>query len=70
MLRKNARAAAIAAVCGALVAILTPAAAQHEHHGVPSDRPRVLLDAVTTRGERVAVELPSGATVVQTRASA
>ncbi len=59
----------VAAVWSALVGIVTPAAAQHEHHGVPSDSARVLLDAVTTRAERVAVELRSGATVVHARAA-
>ncbi|HEV3485509.1 MAG TPA: outer membrane beta-barrel protein, partial [Vicinamibacterales bacterium] len=55
----------VVAVCSALVAIATPAAAQHEHHGVP-----VKLDTVTTRAERDAVQLRSGATVVNTRATA
>ena len=54
----------------ALFGIVTPAAAQHEHHGVGADSARVVLDAVTTRAERVAVELRSGATVVDPRASA
>ena len=49
--------------------VVTPAAARHEHHGVPSDSARVLLDAVTTRAERVAVELRSGATVLHVRGS-
>jgi ferric enterobactin receptor len=43
MLRRHARAAAIAAVCSALCAILTPAAAQHDHHGVPAGSPQVVL---------------------------
>src|SRR5918999_4612487 len=55
----------VAAVWSALAAIVTPAAAQHEHHGVP-----VKLDTVAVRAERDAVHLRSGATVVNTRASA
>src|SRR5688500_4873066 len=62
--------AASAAVWSALLGIATPAVAQHEHHGVRPDSARVLLDAVTTRAERVAVELRSGATIVHVRASA
>ncbi len=41
-LRKYARAAVIA-VCGAPCAVLTPAAAQHEHHGVPASSAQVVL---------------------------
>ena len=63
-----ARAAAIAAVCSVLGAILTPAAAQHEHHGVP--RGAVKLDTLKVRAERDAVQLRSGVTIVETRASA
>src|ERR687895_335855 len=55
----------VAAVWSALVGIVTPAAAQHEHHGLP-----VKLDTVTTTAEPVAVVLRSGATVVHARASA
>jgi outer membrane receptor protein involved in Fe transport len=66
---RHARAAAIAAVCSPLWALPTPAAAQHEHHGAPADSART-LDAVTVRAERVAVELRSGAVVVNARASA
>ena len=62
MLRAHARAAAIAAVWGALVAMPTPAVAQHEHHAV--------LDTVRVRAERDAVQLRSGAIVVHVRASA
>ncbi|HEU0078147.1 MAG TPA: TonB-dependent receptor, partial [Longimicrobiaceae bacterium] len=69
MLRKHARAAAIAAACSALCAIPAPAAAQHDHHGVAAGRP-VRLDSLTVRAERDAVQLRSGATVVDTRASA
>ena len=36
-------AATIAAVCGALGATPTPAAAQHEHHGVPASSAQVML---------------------------
>ena len=64
------RSAAIAAAWIAAVCEVSPAAAQHEHHAVPSDSARVILDAVTARAERVAVELRSGATVVHARASA
>ena len=60
----------VAAVWCTVVGIATPGAAQHEHHDVRSDSARVVLDAVTTRAERVAVELRSGATVVHVRASA
>src|ERR687895_58124 len=55
----------VAAVWSALVGTVTPAAAQHEHHGVP-----VTLDTVTASAEPVAVRLRSGATVVDTPASA
>jgi outer membrane receptor for ferrienterochelin and colicin len=54
----------IAAACSALCAIRTPAAAQHEHHRVTA------LDSLTVRAKRDAVQLRSGATVVDTRASA
>ena len=63
-LRMHARAAAIAAACSALAGTLAPAAAQHEHHGVP------VLDTLAVRAERGAVQLRSGATVVDARASA
>jgi outer membrane receptor protein involved in Fe transport len=63
------RAVALAAVWSALAGTSTPAAAQHEHHSVRADSARVLLDAVTTRAERVAVELRSGAAVVHARES-
>jgi outer membrane receptor protein involved in Fe transport len=43
MLRMRGRAAAIAAVCGALGAMRTPAAAQQEHHGVPASSAQVVL---------------------------
>jgi ferric enterobactin receptor len=44
MLRRRARAAAIAAACSALLcAMLTPAAAQHEHHGVPASSAQEVL---------------------------
>ena len=62
------RAAAIAAVCSALQAVLMPAAAQHEHHGAP--RSAAKLDTVKVRAERDAVQLLSGSTIVETRASA
>jgi outer membrane receptor protein involved in Fe transport len=53
-----------AAVCSALCAIATPAAAQHEHHRV------AVLDTLTVRAQRDAIQLRSGATVVDARASA
>ena len=59
MVRMCARAAAVAAVSSGLGA--TPAAAQHEHHAV--------LDTVRVRAERDAVQLRSGATIVDVRAS-
>jgi hypothetical protein len=43
MLRTHARAAAIAAACTALAAIHTPAAAQHEHHGVVAGGAQAVL---------------------------
>lgn len=43
MVRMHGRAAAIAAVCGALGAMCTPAAAQQEHHGVPASVAQVVL---------------------------
>jgi outer membrane receptor protein involved in Fe transport len=49
MLRGLARAAAIAALCGALVAIPTPAAAQHEHHAAPANSAQAALTG-TVRG--------------------
>ncbi|MES2521268.1 MAG: TonB-dependent receptor [Gemmatimonadota bacterium] len=65
--RVHARTAAIVAVWGALGAAVTPAAAQHEqhqHHGAPR-----ALDTLTVRADRDAVQLRSGATIVDTRAS-
>ena len=43
MLRMHARAAPIAALCSALAVAVTPAAAQHEHHGVPTGSAQVAL---------------------------
>src|SRR5688500_17628880 len=62
MLRMHARAAAVVAVCSAVGAILTPAAAQHEHHAA--------LDTVKVRAERDVIQLRSGATIVDVRGSA
>ena len=62
MLRMRARAGAIAAVFGALGAVHTPAAAQHEHHAA--------LDTVKVRAERDVIQLRSGATIVDVRGSA
>jgi outer membrane receptor protein involved in Fe transport len=63
MLRMHARTAAIAAACGALCVIPVPAAAQHERHGVKA------LDTVKVRAERDAVQLRSGTTIMDARAS-
>ena len=62
MLRMHARAAAVVVVCNAVGAILTPAAAQHEHHAA--------LDTVKVRAERDVIQLRSGATIVDVRGSA
>jgi outer membrane receptor protein involved in Fe transport len=43
MVRIRGRAAAVIAVCGALVALRTPAAAQHEHHGAPASSAQAVL---------------------------
>ena len=43
MLRTLARSAAIAALCSALAASITPAAAQHDHHDVANDTIRVVV---------------------------
>jgi hypothetical protein len=61
MLRGLARAAAVAVLCGALLAIRTPAAAQHEHHGVPAGGAQVLL----TGTARCAEGTPLGGAIVQ-----
>lgn len=53
----------IGAVCSILWAIPEPVVAQHEHHNV------VTMDSLTVHAERVAVQLRSGATVVDARAS-
>ena len=63
------RAVSIAAVWSALGAMHTPAAAQHEHHGVPAGKP-MRLDTLKVRSERDAVQLRSGATVIDVRTSA
>ena len=59
------RTAAFAVVCTAVAAIVSPAAAQHEHHGAP-----VKLDTVRAIAERGAIQLRSGVTVVDARTSA
>ena len=51
MMRMHARAAAIAAVCTAMGAALTPAAAQQEHHGVPASSAQVVLTGTTSCAE-------------------
>jgi ferric enterobactin receptor len=59
----NARAAVVAAGWSYVMAIAIPAEAQHEHHGPSS------LDTVTVSAKREPVELRSGATIVNVRAS-
>src|SRR5687767_5490515 len=61
MSRMHARAATIAAVCGALGAILTPAAAQQDHHGVPASGAQVVLMGTASCAEG----RPSAGAVVQ-----
>jgi hypothetical protein len=61
MLRRHARAAAIAALCGARLAIVTPAAAQHEQHGVLAGGAQVVL----TGTARCAEGTPSSGAIVQ-----
>jgi hypothetical protein len=61
MLRMHPRAAAIAAVCGALGAVLTPAAAQREHHGVPAGGAQVVLTGTASCAEGP----PSSGAIVQ-----
>jgi outer membrane receptor protein involved in Fe transport len=60
MLRMHARAAAIAAVCGALGSGSAPAAAQQEHHGVPASGARVMLT-----GTAWCADTPSPGAIVQ-----
>ena len=53
MLRGHARTAAVGALCGALAASSTPAAAQHEQHGVPAgSAPAVLMGTVWSAERR------------------
>lgn len=56
----------IAAVCIAFSGMLTPASGQHEQHGANPVR----LDTLSVRAQRDAVQLRSGAVVVDVRASA
>ncbi|HZF66675.1 MAG TPA: TonB-dependent receptor [Gemmatirosa sp.] len=51
MMRKHARAAAVAAAWSALVAVPAPAAAQHEGHGVPVASAQVVLTGTANRAE-------------------
>jgi outer membrane cobalamin receptor len=60
MVRMHARAAAIAAVCGALGAAPTPAAAQQGHHGVPAGGAQVVLT-----GRAWCAGTPSSGAIVQ-----
>jgi hypothetical protein len=60
MVRMLARAAAVAAVCGALAAMRTPAAAQQEHHGAPAGGAQVVLT-----GTAWCAGTPSGGAIVQ-----
>ncbi len=57
----HARAAAIAAVCGALAALRTPAAAQQEHHAVPAAAAQVVLTGTAWCAEGT----PSSGAIVQ-----
>lgn len=61
MLRMHGRAAVIAAVCGALAAMSTPAAAQQEHHGVPASGAQVVLMGTASCAEGT----PSSGAIVQ-----
>lgn len=61
MLRMHARAAAVAVLCGALGAIRTPAAAQHEHHGVPAAGAQAVLTGTASCAEGP----PLGGAIVQ-----
>jgi hypothetical protein len=61
MMRTLARAAAITAVCSGLGAMLTPAAAQHEHHGVAASS----AQAVLTGAAYCAEGTPSSGAIVQ-----
>ncbi|HEY7770518.1 TonB-dependent receptor plug domain-containing protein, partial [Longimicrobium sp.] len=61
MVRMHARAVAVAVVWSALVGIPTPAAAQHEAHGVPAGGAQVALTGTVACAEGT----PSGGTVVQ-----
>lgn len=61
MVRMHARAAAIAAVWSALVALPAPAAAQHEGHGVPAGGAQVVLTGTASCAEGT----PSSGAVVR-----
>jgi outer membrane receptor protein involved in Fe transport len=60
MLRMHGRGAAIAAVCGALASLRTPAAAQQEHHGAPASGAQVVL-----AGTAWCAGTPSSGAIVQ-----
>ncbi len=61
MVRMHGRAAAIAAVCAALAAVRTPAAAQQDHHGVPATAAQVVLAGTASCVEGT----PSSGAIVQ-----
>jgi hypothetical protein len=61
MPRMAARAAAIAVACGALAAISAPAAAQHEHHGIPAGGSQAVLTGTASCAEGA----PSSGAIVQ-----
>ena len=61
MSRMHARAAAVAAVCAALGALRAPAAAQHEHHGVPASGAQAELTGTASCAEGT----PPGGAVVR-----
>ena len=61
MSRRPARVAAIAERCSALAALPAPAAAQHDHHGVPAGNAQTLVTGTACGAEGA----PSSGAVVQ-----